>query len=158
MTVPTRTPLGSSTYARDWYLDVEVAGVWTPVLGVTQFVPPPVAINSDTVQTMNGGGWDFPMKLGQAWAGSVTVARKISKDADPVYDPGQEALRAAADAVDSLATLRWYKMDGLNVEAFSGIALIQWAPGGGGKDDLDSATVTITGQGVRTPITHPAAG
>ena len=40
-------------------------------------------------------------------------------------------------------------------EAYSGYAAVSWAPDGGGMDGLDTASVTLTGQGPRVSITHP---
>lgn len=157
MPATTRTPLGSPTWARQWWIDIDIDSVWVPVRGVTSFQPPAVTESTTTVQPLNGSGWDLPVKTGQAWAGSVTVARKPTRDAAPVYDPGQETLRSAAESTIGTAHLRWYKMDGLNVEAYEGQAVVRWTPSGGGISELDAVSVTLTGQGEWIPIAHPAA-
>jgi hypothetical protein len=36
-------------------------------------------------------------------------------------------------------------------------ATVTWSPDGGGMDALSTVSVTLTGQGERKAITHPAA-
>jgi hypothetical protein len=152
-----RTILDSARvgFASDWWLDVLVDGVWVAVNGITNFTPAtPVA--TDTIAPLNGDGWDFPVKSGMAWTLQVTLARKPTKDADPIYDPGQEALRDAAEDMWGAIQLRWYKVGAVRSEAYAGTGIVEYTPAGGGVADVDSANVTITGQGARTRINHPA--
>jgi len=47
---------------------------------------------------------------------------------------------------------------GPRVEAYQGWAAVTWSPSGGAMDALDQVSVTLTGQGQRTAITHPDGG
>lgn len=153
-----RNPLGPSTYVRDWWLDVQIATIWTPVGGVTNFQPT-LAANLVDSGDFDSGGWGSQDKPSQSWNVTVTVARKVTKDADPVYDPGQEYLRLAADQFgpDGNAHIRFYKNDAAKIEAYEGDVVVEYAPAGGGKDDLDSVQITLSGQGARLPIGFPTA-
>lgn len=153
-----RNPLGPSTLARDWWLDVKVAGAWTPVGGVTNFAN---TIDSNMVDDgdFDSAGWGSQAKTSLSWSVTVTVARKVTTGTTPVYDPGQEFLRLAADQFGTAGTavVRFYKNDDAKIEAYSGLVSVQYAPQGGGKDDLDTVQITLTGQGARTSIAFPTA-
>lgn len=155
MTVPTRSPLGTATLARSWLIDTLIADVWTPVCGVVQLIPQ-APIVTEPLEFLAGDSWAYPVKTGRSWTIALTVARKTTRDASPVYDPGQEFLRAAVEDDWGSVHVRWYKMDGINVEAYEGDALVDWAPNGGSRTDLDMVQIALTGQGARTLITHPA--
>jgi hypothetical protein len=74
-----------------------------------------------------------------------------------IYDPGQEALRAAADSLE-LVHVRWYDRSGADAEAYHGYALVQWAPTGGDATGLQTVNVTLLGQGERGVLeTNPSA-
>ena len=146
-----------ASFARNWWFDVDIDGDWTAVRGVNNcgFDLP---VSMDSITPLNSGGWDFPVKSSMGWAVSLTVSRKPTRDAVPVYDAGQEALRDAAEDQWGTIKLRWYKVDSVSLEAYSGTGIVQYVAGGGGPEDLDSASVSITGQGARSRITFPAVG
>jgi hypothetical protein len=145
----------SAGLVRDWWLDVLVDGVWVAVNGIANFAPAaPVA--TEAIAPLSSDGWDFPVKSGMGWSLQVSLWRKPTPDATPVYDPGQEALRNAAEDMWGAIPLRWYKMDVVRSEAYAGTGIVEYSQAGGDVGSVDGANVTITGQGARTRINHPA--
>jgi hypothetical protein len=163
MAVTTKTPLGASTLVRKWYLDVNTgtigSPVWVPVLGMVNFAPnldPTLQDDSD----FDGGGYKSSTVTALAWSASGTVSRKTQSNAPTVYDPGQEFLRTTSllQGVSNSANVRFYEFaaGGPTTEAYAGQAAVSWSPKGGAMDALDQADFTLTGQGPRSAITHPA--
>jgi hypothetical protein len=167
MAVPTRTELGASTLARMWYLDVDSAGssaapVWLAVLGMTEFKPalePTLQDDSD----YDGGGFMSSTKTAEKWSVESKIARKTTEDDGTAYDPGQEFLRSKAFGKMGPANrvhIRYYEMteDGPRSEAYEGWAAVTWSPDGGKMDDLNLVSLTLTGQGRLSAVTHPDTG
>lgn len=163
MTVPARTPLGASTNNRKWYLDINTGTVaapaWTGVHGMLEFQPnlePTLQDDSD----FDSGGDKSSTVTARAWSLSLKLARKVRASSATAYDPGQEALRLASEEIGAAnsVNVRFYEMEpnGPRVEAYSGRAAVSWTPDGGGMDALSTVSVTLTGQGKRTAIVHPA--
>jgi hypothetical protein len=164
MPATTKVPLGSSTTVRKWYLDVNTgtfaAPTWVGVFGMMEFKPniaPTLQDDSD----FDGGGYKSQTKTAEAWSLETKVARKVTAASATAYDPGQEFLRiksigtfGPANQVD----IRYYEMEpsGPRIEAYRGFAAVSWSPEGGPMDDTDKVSVTLTGQGKLSPITHPA--
>ncbi len=159
-----KTPLGASTLNRKWYLDINtgtaLVPVWTGVFGISDFN----AALDNTLQPdsdYDSEGYGSSTKTASQWSLTGTVMRKVTAADATEYDPGQEAIRLAADenGVANSAHVRWYEMeeDGPRVEAYEGHGATSWSPNGGPTDALSSAAFTITGQGKRTAITHPDA-
>jgi len=161
--VPTRTPLGTSTLNRKWYLDVDTSATdtptWTPVMGMTEFafnVEPTLQDDSD----FDSEGFRSQVKTAEAWSVSLTVARKVTAASGTAYDTGQERLRDKSFGTMGVANsvkVRFYEMeeDGPREEAYQGLAAVSWSPNGGGMDATSTVGVTLTGQGRLTAITHP---
>ena len=163
MTVPALEQLGASTLNRMWRIDVqtgtEALPVWTPVRGRIDFKPaqdPTLQDDSD----FDGEGWKSQTKTADAWSLEFKVARKVTTADGTIYDPGQEVLRLAGNemGVANSVSVRWYELepDGPRVEAYEGNAAVSWSPDGGGMDELNTASVTLSGQGKRSQITHPS--
>lgn len=159
-TVPEREPLGASTLNRDWLIDVNTGTAatptWTPVCGITEFQPgKDTTLQEDS--DFDGGGWQSQTATALAWTLAFKVSRKLQQGV-AAYDPGQEALRLASDELgtENSVHVRFYKMDAARAEAYEGYAAVGWNPDGGGMDALDMVSVELTGQGKRSPITHPA--
>lgn len=163
MTATTKTPLGATTTNRKWYLDVNtgttIAPVWTGVFGITDFTPG----LDNTLQDdsdYDSEGFKSSTKTASQWTVSGTVKRAVTAASPTAYDPGQEALRLAGDenGVANSVHVRWYEMeeDGPRVEAYEGHGAVSWSPNGGSMDALSTAGFTVTGQGKRVPIAHPA--
>jgi hypothetical protein len=164
MPATTKVPLGASTTVRKWYLDVNTgtfaSPTWVGVFGMTEFKPgiePTLQDDSD----MDSGGYKSQTKTAESWALECKVARKVTAASSTAYDPGQEVLRlksigtfGPANSVD----IRYYEMEpsGPRIEAYRGNAAVTWSPDGGAMDDTDKVSVTLTGQGKLTPITHPS--
>jgi hypothetical protein len=129
---------------------------WVQVRALTEFTPK-VDTNLEDDSDYDSDGWSSSTKTQLGWALSAKVARKIGVESgDP--DPGQEVLRAAAEAfgADGIVHVRWYDRDG-GPEAYSGYAEVSWSPDGGDTKALATVTVDLTGKGARTAITNPAA-
>ncbi|WP_086846828.1 phage tail tube protein [Amycolatopsis kentuckyensis] len=167
MPVPTRSPLGASTTARKWYLDVDtnfstVSPNWIGVFGITDFQPksdPTMQDDSD----YDSEGYGSETKTAEKWSLVMKVARKVTVADATVYDPGQEYLRSRAIGKmgpNNSVHVRWYEMtpNGPRAEAYDGIASVTWSPDGGKMSDLDIVSVTLGGQGKQNPITHPNTG
>lgn len=164
MTVPVRTPLGTSTLNRKWYVDVsETTGTPTyiPVMGMTEFqfnVEGTLQDDSD----FDSEGFRSQVKTAEGWSLTMTVARKTQTGTPTAYDPGQELLRDKSFGTMGVANsvlVRFYEMeeDGPREEAYSGRAAVSWSPNGGGMDATSTVGVTLTGQGRLTAIAHPDA-
>jgi len=164
MPVPTRVALGATTLARKWAMDVDTnygigAPIWTGVFGMTEFAPtgtPGLQADSD----YDSGGYTSSTVTTQEWGATATLRRGVVAAAPTTYDPGQEylRLRSANMGPSNTAHIRYYELNGAGgpkVEAYEGYVAVQYTNNGAGPDGLSTAGLTLTGQGVRLPITHP---
>lgn len=164
-TETTKAPLGATTTNRKWYLDVDTsateAPVWIGVFGITEFKPGVEGSLQDD-SDFDGNGWKSQTNTANAWSCEGKVKRGIKKPVTvpPVYDPGQEKLRLAGSktGVDNTVHVRFYEMEpnGPRVEAYEGYAAVQWSEDGGNMEALSIVSFTLTGQGERLNIDHPA--
>ena len=160
---PAVEPLGAATLNRDWRLEVntgtDAVPEWITVRGRTDFSPAlDTTLQDDS--DMDSEGYKSQTVTALAWSLSTKVVRKATLDAVPTYDPGQEVLRLAAQEMGPANSVhcRWFKLGAVRTEAYEGHAAVAWSPDGGGMDGLDTATVTLTGQGKREAIAHPFTG
>jgi len=168
MPATTHTPLGASTNASKWYLDVDAndgvgTASWLPVLGMQNFVFNPDNGHLEDDSDYDSGGYQSQTKTATAWTAQGTVARKVLASDATSYDPGQEHLRSKSiGKVGPSATVnvRIYEMqpNGPRVEAYTGKATITWQPQGGAMTALDTVQFTLTGQGQLATIAHPDTG
>lgn len=154
--------VGTPTVNSRWACDVNTGSSespdWSKIRGINSFTP---AVNN-TVQDAtdyDNEGWGSDAVTLRKWQIQMTVLRKEYSDAGgegggAAYDPGQEALREAADGLDPVH-VRWYERGVAQGEAYEGFALVQWEPQGGDATGLGSVNVTLLGQGARTPISVP---
>lgn len=155
MTTP--TPL-VSTLARKYRLDVDTGAVGTPaweqVRGMSEFTPS-IDTNLERDSDFDSDGWASQTKTQLAWMLEATLMRKVAL-AGGAYDPGQEALRLAAESfgADGVVSVRWYDRDG-GLEAYEGKAEVSWTPDGGSTTALSSVKVKLTGKGARLTIPNP---
>lgn len=167
MATPTRTPLGASTTAGMYYVDVDLASSasapnWVAVMGLTEYQPkfdPTLQDDSD----FDSAGWGSETKTFEKWSAAFKVGRKSTAADATSYDVGQEFLRSHSTGKIGAAArvhLRWYEMTtgGPRVEAYEGWATVGWSPDGGKVSDLNFVSVTLSGQGKLTAITHPDTG
>lgn len=161
-----RTQLGDAILNGTWYLDVNTgtseAPVWLAVNGVYDFKDGLDGKEID-VSDFSSDGWADSQGVGRSWSVELKVWRKRQLAAS-AYDPGQEFLRLhASESVE----VRFYEMGGDGSvptspssqprnEAYQGRVSVKWSPDGGKVDDAKSVSVTLTGKGRRTSITHPA--
>ena len=163
MTVTARETLGDVILNGTWYLDVNtgtvVAPVWTPVNGIYDFKDG-LDSKSIDVSDFSSDGWADNQNVGKSWSIELKVWRK-RRAASVAYDPGQEFIRLQNG--ESIQ-VRFYEMSGDGViatgdprtEAYTGTVSVKWSPDGGKFDDGRSVSVTLTGKGKRTAITHPS--
>lgn len=149
------TPTASGT------LGLTKGPVWTVVRGRTDFKP---GVDSTLQEDsdMDSSGWKSQTRTAAQWTMELKVVRKalagaLAGGTTTSYDPGQEALRLAGDAVGpyNSVSVRWFKLGAVRTEAYQGNAAVTWSPDGGGMDGLDTATITLAGQGPRVSIAHP---
>lgn len=162
-TVPVaRTQMGEALLNGTWWLDVNTgtteSPTWTPVNGIYDFKDALDTKDVD-VSDFSSDGWADSQYVGKSWGVDLKVWRKRQLAAS-AYDPGQEYLRLRAGGV---AEIRFYEMSGdgttanghPRTEAYTGFVGVKWSPDGGKVDDPKSVSVTLTGKGKRTSITHP---
>jgi len=162
MVATTKVQLGAATTVRKWYLDVntgtDAAPVWIGVFGVTKFQPSLKPTWVDTSDFDSSGDMSSTATA-RAWGAVFGIDRKSTASDPTAYDPGQEFLRLAAENIGLLNSIqvRFYEMEpgGPRIEAYQGTAGVEWSPDGGAMSAIDAVTVTLTGQGKRTIITHP---
>lgn len=157
---PAIEPLGAATLNRDWRLEVntgtEAVPEWIVVRGRTDFSPSlDTTLQDDS--DMDSEGYKSQTVTALAWSLTTKVVRKATLDPVPTYDPGQEVLRLASQEMGPANSVhvRWCKLGAIRTEAYEGHAAVSWSPDGGGMDGLDTASVTLTGQGQRQAIVHP---
>ncbi len=162
MPATTKVQLGAATTVRKWYLDVNTgttaAPVWVGVFGITNFQPSLKPTWTDTSDFDSGGDMSSTATA-RAWGATLKVDRKSTASDPTAYDPGQEALRLRAENIGLLNSIgvRLYEMEpgGPRIEAYQGTAGVEWSPDGGAMSAIDAVSITLTGQGKRTIITHP---
>jgi hypothetical protein len=151
-TVPLQTAL-----ARKWKVDVRVSGVWTPVRGIAEckWDPHQASLQEDNVYDAEGRKGATKTELGAVC--ELKLLRKHTAGTT-TYDPGQEALRAAAAAfgADGVAYVRIYDRDG-GAEAWDMYAEVGWAADGGSTGDVEKVTATLTDKATLTEIDNPEA-
>jgi hypothetical protein len=149
-----------ATLARKFAVDVNTGSlnspIWTRVKGVSG-LNPTVDSNLEDDSDYDSDGWGSSTKTGMTWSLEITAMRKVGIESR-AYDPAQEALRLAAERFGAAGSVqvRWYDRDG-GPEAYRGVATVAYSTEGGAYTALASATITLTGQGARIPITNPVA-
>lgn len=158
-TAPDSTEQLVSTLARKWRIDVntgtEASPVWTQVRAIGEFKPT-MDNNMEEDADYDNEGWGSETKTMITWGGELTLFRKKGVVTGN-YDPGQQSLWTAHDkfGAEGSRQIRYYDRDG-GPEAYKGYVSVGWEPEGGEAKDLDTVTLTLTGQGKRTLISNPA--
>lgn len=158
----TPVALGATTTNKKWYADVNTgtyaAPIWLGIFGVTDCKP------SITQTTQDDGdfqsdGWGSDNVTELKWALELKVRRGVTAANPVAYDPGQEALRLAGGqtGLNNKVDVRWYEMEpgGPRVEAYRGFASVSYSDDGGDRAANSTASITLSGKGKRTSITHP---
>lgn len=165
MPLPTITPLGATTLARKWKLDVDCSiaqdgSDYRRLMGQTDFTfnPGTAQMQSDT--DYDSGGFASSTATGLEWGGTVTIRRAPKRLTPTAYDDAQEYLRIAGRKMGSENTvrIRVYEYGGASgpkVESYEGYVAVAYANAGGDPGALSTATLTLTGQGELVAITHP---
>lgn len=157
--------LAATTLARKWKIDVDVSAAqdgsdWRRVKGVTEFTFNPGTPTMQPDSDYDGEGYQSSTATALEWGGTLTVRRAPGRTTPTAYDPGQEFIRARATKMgpDNTAHIRAYEYSGAGgpkVEAYEGYVATGWANGGGDQAALSTAALTLTGQGIPLPISHP---
>ena len=145
----------TTALARRFKVDVSTDGTtWLPLKGIND-LNPPITPNRQPANDYDSNGWNSFEKTMQSWALTIKALRKTVAG---VFDAGQELVRAAQLQFGDSGRVyvRWYDRNGAP-EAFSGRAIVGWAPSKTGVADLDEVTITLTGDGILTAITNPYA-
>lgn len=161
MPVTARAPLGADTLNRKWYLDIldPDGATWLPVAGVQEFSDARDSTKQDS-SDFDSAGFKSMTKTAEAWKVEAKIRRGVLP-ADPTsYDPGQELLRSRGQGkFGAAATIRcrFYEVTdgGPQVEAYEGLATIDWTPEGGSMDATSNVKVLFDGVGALVDITHP---
>jgi hypothetical protein len=161
------TPLNATVASRyKFQVNTGTIGVpiWTDVRGVMEFTPgdpdPVLQDDSDydSVAADNITAWKSQKKTALQW----TITAKIKRGfvgSTTGYDPGQEFLRTAANAMGAagVVQVRYYDRVPGTPEAYMGSGEVSFKHDGAAMDALSTATITVTGRGILTPIANPAA-
>jgi hypothetical protein len=154
------TPVLVSATASKFILKVDSSvaqdgSSFIPVRGMVDFKPS-VATTTQDDSDYDSGVWGSDAKTQLKWSNVCKLSRK--RATGYVEDPGQKVLRLAHDQVGAAGTVlvQWYDRNGHGSEAYQGSALVQWDDDGGATSALSTVSVTLMGQGVRTPIVNPA--
>ena len=139
--------------ARKYKLQVSADNIsWLNVAGLNDLNPSenPTLQGADTYDT---NGFNAFEKTMTGWTVGIKFIRPIVAS---VYDPGQELIRLTRFqfGVQARLYVRWFDRNGA-VDAYSGLALIDWNPSKTGVGDIEEVAVKFTGDGIVTPITNP---
>lgn len=129
---------------------------WALIPGITEFTPKIEPTHQETT-TYDSEGWGEQAVTLLAWSLEMTLAHR----AHPVtgqFSPTQEFLRRASLKFGgaSYVRVRYFDRHGAE-DAHEGSALVTWEPEGGGPDELDTISVTLTGSGPLVEIPNPVA-
>lgn len=155
------SPVLTSATASKYILKVDSSvgkdgSAFIPVRGMTDFQPS-VATTTQDDSDYDSGVWGSDAKTQLKWSNVVKLSRKRAPGY--VEDPGQKILRLAHDKVgdEGSVLVQWYDRNGNGSEAYQGFALVQWTDDGGPTTALSTVSVSLMGQGVRTPIENPVS-
>jgi hypothetical protein len=152
--------MGVSTRAARYRIDVSTDttngtdGTWQQLMGITDFNPNVNPTIKDTT-TYDNAGWGSSEITLNSWKAVVKVARQLNGGGG--FDPAQEAVRACVAKFGSAARIyvRWYDRNGL-AEAYWGRAIVEWSRSKTSADDVDEATISLTGDGeLKVLTTNP---
>lgn len=147
-----------SALARRYRLEINLGTVavpvWTLVPGVREFKPGIDGKIEDS-SDYESGGWNGNTKPAQEWKLEVKVNHKADSVTGAI-NAAHAALELASRSFGaaSYVAVRYYDRSG-NTDAWSGSALVTWGPDGGSHENLDTVTVTLTGDGLLTQIASP---
>ena len=156
------TAVGQSKRAAHYRVNVLDSSIATPAM-VQVFGLANVAV-TDTFNLVdntdydsidaNGDLWTGQTIVSKGWSAVLTTTDKRYGDTTPSRDPGQKFLRKNSGKI---VKIQWFDRDGDPDDAFEGYAWVQYAEGDGAVANTRSATITLTGDGKKTPIVNPNA-
>lgn len=137
----------------DLTTDLTLAAGWTQLNGIND-LKPDVSPNLVEASAYDTNGWDSFEVTSNAWTLVAGFYRR--KDGAGIYDPGQEIARACIGQFGDAGRVgvRWYDKNG-STEAYKGVGLVKWEKANTGVKDLESVTLTLTGDGELLKITNP---
>jgi len=144
---------GVPTINTKWRLDVNIGSTgapnWVQARGMSNFNPAVASTVNDSTD-YDSVGWGSDNVSLRKWQPSGTFMRKLYTGAE---DPGQKAIRQAADSLSALEVRYYERVPG--GAAYQGTALAQWDEQAGDPGGNSTANFTLLGQGARTTITNP---
>lgn len=145
----------STALARRFKVDVSLTdGNYIPFKGIND-LSPKISPNNQAADDYDTDGWQGFEKTQQ---GAVLTIKALRKQTAGVFDAGQELVRGQQLGFGDAARVwaRWYDRNGAP-EAFKARFLVEWLPSKTGVADLDEVQVTLTADGVVSPISNPAS-
>ncbi|TIH33678.1 phage tail tube protein [Subtercola vilae] len=144
----------SVALARRFRVDISTDNTtWVKYGGITDFASTenPTTQAADTYDTNGFNGFEKTMT---GWQNVVKALMPTT--AGIPSDPGQLLADQTRFQFGSLARLytRWYDRNG-GLDAWTGIALVDWNQSKTGVADIDEVTVTFKGDGALTRISNP---
>lgn len=163
-TAPAFPDAGVATVNRKWVYEVDTtpdaSATWTAIGYISNSKFTPDGANWVDDSDMQSGGYGSQTKTAASASAVLTVQRKTIDGV--TYDDGQEFLRLRAigkfgpDNSVKIRVCEFTPGDTTpRVEAYTGGFGVQWEPQGGDNTALDTAQITLQGQGACAPITHP---
>jgi hypothetical protein len=144
---------GVPTINTKWRLDVNTgttaSPVWVQVRGMSNFNPAVANTVNDSTD-YDSVGWGSDNVTLRKFQPSGTVMRKLYAGAE---DPGQKAIRQAADSLTELEVRYYERVAG--GAAYQGSVMPQWEDQAGDPAGNSTANFTLLGQGARTAIENP---
>ncbi|MGW2062806.1 phage tail tube protein [Streptomyces sp. NPDC001937] len=146
--------------ARRYRLEIDLGTTtpaWTLVPGIQEFTPKVDPTQQDSTD-YESGGWKRNTTTALQWSVEATLLHRYDPESK-LFSPAQEALKTAAKkfGAESKVHVRYYDRDGLP-DAHEGYALVTWEPDGGSDEDLESISLTLTGDGELLDIATPVTG
>lgn len=157
-----RTPLGASTTARKYWVDVRPVGTtdWLPLSGITELTPKFREGNDVDDSDYDGKGWKSSTVTALTHGMEGKVKRATLPNDPTAYDPGQELVRSRAGKTGAQNRIEYraYEMEpgGPRIESYQGFASPTWGNDGGNMEALDMVSFALRGQGELLEVPHPA--
>lgn len=154
--LPNGTVLGKSF---EYGLDIKIGGAWQSVRRMSAWAPTYPPTTSD-IATYDDKGAPSSGVSGRGFAASFTVQSNRSSTTG-LYLPEVEALLAAGKGIGEAAVLevRWYHRPAVGVanpnDAGTAFVTVEISRQNTGNAEVDTYSVSLTGQGSFEPIVNP---
>jgi hypothetical protein len=161
MSAPVIAPLNPSQVARDFILELKVAGVYQP-LTLKNIDPNGDDANLEPENRYSDGGYKRSNKTGTGWMVTATVPIATLVSDPTTYDPATLYLMQTIEGtlgLDAQVDLRFYEynpsVNSPRIYARQGLALAVFKGNFGDPTANRDAALTFDGQGKLNKIAHP---